>query len=838
MSLQYSFSCPLRYGIHARPASAIEERARRFAATIVLENCRTLQTANAKSVLGIVGLDIRIDDTCRLTVSGADEGEALAALISFIEDVFPHCDDDLVVVEARAGEVRLPRVLAEAGANVLPGTALVPGIAEGRAVQVGAFVVPAAIPLAGPADAARELARTEEALERLVARLDARLESSPAGIEADLIRAHRSVARDPEFRAHLFSAIGEFGATAAGAVASAESTFTAMLAATGSVLLRERALDIRDVCVHLLREVYGEAVGGQETLLAEDAVCIADVMTPGQFLALDPSRLKGLVLTHGGTTSHTVILARARGVPTLVGVDELDAAGLRGRRVIVDADLGVLVTEAGPAVERYYALERKRLSGRRARERFFAVRPAATADGRRIEVGANIAGADDVRAAVEAGAEGIGLFRTEMLFVDRAAAPSEDEQSEAYHQAVSDAGGRPVIIRTLDVGGDKPLPYLKLPREDNPFLGYRAIRIYPDFEALFRTQIRALLRASTAGPLRVMVPMVSRVEEALWVRRVVDEEKERLAAARTPIDAAMELGGMIEVPSAAFLIDRLSEAFGFFSIGSNDLLQYFAAADRSNAKVDHLASPISPAFVRLLKKIVDEAHACKRWVGLCGEMGGDTRCLPLLAGLGLDEISMAVPLVAAAKAELRALATEQCARLVDAAMAAATGEELQRLLDRAHAYPGAPLVTRDLVATTAEARTKAEAIKEAVDRLFAAGRTDRPREVEDAVWRREAGYSTGFGHGFAIPHAKTDAVRANSVCALKLQHPIEWGSLDGNPVRVVILLAIRESSEATEHMRVLATLARRLMHDDFRERIDAENDPDTLCAFLSETLGA
>ena len=237
------------------------------------------------------------------------------------------------------------------------------------------------------------------------------------------------------------------------------------------------------------------------------------------------------MLAHGGTTSHTVILARSRGIPTLVGVEGLDAAALAGQEVVVDADLGAVVTGLTPAVRRYYDMERRRLDRRRARVRRFIERPAVTADGRGVEVAANVGSAAEVADAVAGGADGIGLFRTEMLFLARPSAPSEEEQFDEYRRAVADAGGRPVIVRTLDVGGDKPLPYLAVPKEDNPFLGYRAVRIYPEFEALFRTQVRALVRASAFGALRVMIPMVSRLDEAVWVRRVVAEEQAALAAA-------------------------------------------------------------------------------------------------------------------------------------------------------------------------------------------------------------------------------------------------------------------------------------------------------------------
>jgi fructose-specific PTS system IIA-like component len=357
--------------------------------------------------------------------------------------------------------------------------------------------------------------------------------------------------------------------------------------------------------------------------------------------------------------------------------------------------------------------------------------------------------------------------------------------------------------------------------------------------ALFRAHVRALLRASAAGPLRTMVPMISCVEEAVWVRGIVDEEKKRLAEAGKAFDSSMPLGAMIEVPSAAFLIDRLSAAMDFFSIGSNDLLQYFAAADRSDPRVDRLASPASPAFARLLHKIVGDAHARGRRVSLCGEMAGDTRCLPLLAGLGLDGVSMAPPLIAAAKAELSGMTLAHCEQVLQSAMAAATGEEVRRLLDGAHAHPSAPVVTRDLVVIGSEARTKAEAIKEAVDRLYVAGRTDRPRDVEDAVWNAESDrYSTGFGHGVAMPHGRTDAVRSNSLVVLKLRQPIAWGSADGRPVGIVILLATRQSDVPDAHLAIMSTLARCLVQDECRQRIEAEDDADAVCRLLADTVCA
>jgi fructose-specific PTS system IIA-like component len=838
MTLEYGFRCPLPNGIHARPASALEEVARRFASDITLINDRTGQSADAKSVLGLVGLDIRLDDPCRARAAGEDAGQAVAALRAFVDETLPRCDDQLVATaEPGGGGVSLPPMLREADVVVLPGTPVVQGIGCGRAVSLGGFAIPSSVPVGPAADPDAEARRLADSLLRLTRSYDARLDVNPVGVEADILRAHRSVARDPELARHLAHTVRTQRCTAGAAIAEAETWFTGLLTGLGSALLRERALDIRDVCRQLMRQAYGDAVDEGGVALAEDSVCLAEQLTPAEFLALNRRWLRGLVLSRGGPTSHTVILARSFGIPTLVGLPTLEAAGLDGQEVVVDADIGALVTRLDDRARRYYQMERRRLERRRAHLQAFVGRPGTTDDGHLVGIGANIASAREVPEAVDAGADGVGLFRTEMLFLDRHEPPSEEEQFAQYRQAVVAAGGRPVILRTLDIGGDKPIPYLQLPREDNPFLGCRAVRVYPEFEALFRHQVRGLLRASAFGTLKVMVPMVARVEEASWVRAVIRDEQSRLAGEGVPYDPAMPVGAMIEVPSAAFSVAALSRVLDFFSIGTNDLLQYFMAADRANRRVARLLDPLEPSFLRLLQTIVHDAHAHGRWVGLCGEMGGQTRCLPLLVGLGLDEVSMAAAGIAAAKALVAGLSAAACRALVARAVECTAPAEVEALLDQAGHRRLLPLFDPALITCEVDCGSKEEAIKAGVDLLYATGRTDRPREVEDAVWRREAVYATGVGHGFAIPHAKTDAVRANSLSVVTLRSGVAWGPGDDEPVRVVILLAIRASDQATAHMKVLAALARRLMHDEFRAHFTAGGSPEVLCRFLSDTLG-
>jgi len=825
MGLEKQFACPLPNGVHARPASALEEVARRFVSDAIVVNQRSQRAADAKSILSIVSADIRHLDPCALSVSGADERDAMAALSEFIDNQFPLCDEPLGPETHLAVDVRLPPCLANAQATVYPGAPAAAGFAIGRVVRVGAFRVPFALAEAAVSDPHQEWRELVNALDQLDAAYERRLKEPGAGIALALLKTRRAIARDAEFRRRLQEATLIRRRSAAGSIAEAEAWFSRDLAATGSALLRDRALDIQDVSWELLRERYGGALEEEVIELTTDSIVVAESLTPGQFLALDRKFLKGLALSSGSAMSHTIILARSFGIPTLVRAQNL--ATLGAEEAVVDANLGVLLAPVTRNVSRYYKLESRRVSERRER---LAALTKATGEAP-LKVAANISTAEEAAAAFAAGADGIGLFRTEMLFMGRATPPGEDEQFEIYKTVVAAADGKPVVIRTLDVGGDKPLPYLNLPAEANPFLGYRAVRIYAEFEDLFTAQIRALLRASAFGQLKIMIPMIATFEEARWAKSIVERERVGRGVRQSP-----PVGAMIETPAAALSIDHLSAEMDFFSIGSNDLLQYVMAADRGSERLARLYRPLQPAFLRLLMRVIDSARRQGRSISLCGEMGGDIALLPLLAGSGLDTISAAIPAIPELKAELGSLNIDECRSFWEAATEARTAEEVASLLQQFASRHAAPLLDPELMLLNSDAATKEEAIKIAADTLFVMGRTGDPLAVEEAVWVRERTHSTGFGKGFAIPHCKTNAMRNPSLVVLRPNTPIEWDSVDGKPVGVMILMAVRESYSAVDHLKMLARVARLLADESFRSHVESEEDAESLCKFLAEAV--
>ncbi|MBK8978754.1 MAG: phosphoenolpyruvate--protein phosphotransferase [Planctomycetes bacterium] len=836
-SAELDFRCPLAHGLHARPASHLAETAEGFRCRVELVGADG-RSADARSVIAMIALDVRPDEACRLRFLGDDATAARDAFARFVADVLPGCDAD-VGGPLRQDALPLPRVLAAADPRVVRGTGAAPGIGRGTLVLAAAMAEPDAGLLdqrdEQGDDPQRERERVRRALVGLRESLARELDAGPSPTTAGILRAHLALARDVTLERAVTQRI-DGGEAAPRAVWSAGRRLAELLSTSGSALVRERALDVEDLCLQLLERLGVPLPDPGAVALDGPSVLLAEQLAPRQLLALDRRHLAALVLASAGATSHAVILARSFGVPTLTGAAAARAQLSAGARVVVDADLGIALCEDDPRVRSYYDRRIAAIARRGAALAAFAAPAAITRDGHRIEVAANVASAEEAERAFANGADGIGLLRTEMLFLDRDAPPGEDEQVAVLTRALAAAAGRPVLVRTLDVGGDKPLPFLGLPREPNPFLGRRGVRLYPELAELIDTQLRAILRAAARGPLQLMVPMVATAAEVAWVRERVATLREELHAAGVDCGDRLPVGIMLEVPAAAFDLERLCAVADFVSLGTNDLAQYFFAADRENERVAGLHDPLQPSFLRLLRQIADELRARGTWLGMCGELARDPLALPLLVGLGLDEVSLSGPDLPAVKRGIAGLDARECRALLDSACACADAAAVRQRLAAFRRGGTVPLLTPELVVLGSAAATRAEAIAELAELLFVTFRTDDPLAVERAVWAREETYSTGLGGGFAIPHCKSDAVAATTLAVLRLDRPVDWDSLDGEPVRCALLLAVRGSDDERTHMRTFSALARRLVDEDFRAALLAAPDPEAVFSCLHREL--
>ena len=648
---------PLRMplGLHARPAARIVETAARFDARVTLADETTGgDPADARSLSALVTLGARQGHTLLARASGPEAAAALAALAALADEDF---GDD---VSAPAREAAAPEAATEApdaaGAAPAPGTRLRgvpagPGLAIGlarrpqRPERLDAIADAIADEVAG--DPAAERARLDDvraATGRDIATARERIAQRAGEAEARIFDAHLLLLDDALLLEPAHRAI-EHGQGAARAWATAVASAAAAYRALDDAYLRERAADVEDVGDRVLRGLAG--VPAQAAM--ERGILVVADLAPSDVAALEPDLVEGLAIAHGGATSHAAILARALGIPAVVGLGGAALAIAGGTRLVLDGDAGVVEVDppAEELAERERDRDRSERRRRRARER--AHEPARTRDGATIEVAANVGAAGEVATAVELGAEGVGLLRTEFLFLDRDEAPSESEQRAVYEEIAAALGGRPLIVRTLDAGADKPLRFLPHAPEDNPFLGVRGIRFGLARPELLQAQLRAVAALAGRYDVRVMFPMVATLAEYRAARAMLEAARDELGAPPVPA------GIMVEVPAVAIAAERFAREVDFFSIGTNDLSQYAMAADRGNPQLaDLLAGPLPPVL-RLVDAVVAGAQAHDRWVGVCGELAGDPAAAVLLAGLGVDELSMAAPLIPEVKETLRAI---------------------------------------------------------------------------------------------------------------------------------------------------------------------------------------
>lgn len=835
-ALQFVFTCPLSSGMHARPASLLAEVCNAFRSDFFLTNLRNQRHANAKSVLSIIAADIRAGDRCSVQVSGVDDKTAHTAVRIFIETVLP--TSDVPIAEApRPSQDGIPRVLQNAGVICYTGSPASPGLGRGAVVVIKSIGLAQGVSENATATTDEELARLRLAIAQVRDRICEKINQSDA-LASAVLKADLAIVDDAMLAQRLNEQVSR-GKSAGYAVIESGEYFTGLLRRSGSQYLRDRAADLEEISAQILQELYGTDIPKtfEHEALQQPSIVVAYTLGPQQLLGFDRRWLKAIVIEHSGATSHALILARSLGIPAIVGVRNACAVLSNLEEAIVDANHGLVLASSSPAVERYYQRELRVFLQRQALSSANSSAEAITKDGNKIEVGANASSVEEVALAFQNGAEGIGLFRTEMNFLERKQAPSEEEQFAIYAEAARLANGRPIIIRTIDLGGDKPLDYLSLPRDKNPFLGYRGVRIYVEHIDLLQTQLRAILRASAHGRVHIMVPMISSLDEIRAFKKEIARAQQSLESKGTSFQRNIPLGIMIEVPSTAFILDQLGSELDFFSIGTNDLAQYFLAVDRENSRVAPLFNVLHPAFIRLLRQIVDEIHKAGKWVGMCGEMAAEVRYLPLLLGLGLDEISVPARSVPEVKNAVRRFSAAQCKQLSVQISACRESSEIEALLESSEpSISNLPLLSEDLILLESDSTTKEEAIQELIDTLYIADRTHDRQQLEHAVWAREAIYSTGLGFGFATPHCRTDAVTANSIGVLRLKHPVDWGPAGQEPVRMVILIAMREQKSVNGHMQVFSELARKLMNEEFREKLLRLPEAPMMMQYLGEEL--
>ena len=527
-----------------------------------------------------------------------------------------------------------------------------------------------------------ELKRFDEALQKTISDIEQIKQRASATLKEEelaIFDAHLMMAQDPEYKDQITAMINE-GKTADNATKNVSDTMISMFESMDDAYFKERAADIKDVSFRLLCNILGLTIPDL-TSIYEEVVIVAEEMTPSDTAQLNKKYALGFVTEIGGKTSHAAIMAVSLGIPAVVGCTGVMAGCKHGDTVILDAKAGEVIVNPSESELAEYQAKRDAFLKEKEALQVLKDKPTITLDNHQVELVANIGNPSDMDAANSNGCEGVGLFRTEFLYMDKTDDfPSEEEQFEAYKEVLEKANGRRVVVRTLDIGGDKKLPYFTFDPEMNPFLGYRAIRLCLDRKDIFKTQVRALLRASVYGKLAIMFPMIATVNEFVDAKNFVLQEKETLIKEGVKVSDSIEIGMMVEIPASAVLADEFAKYADFFSIGTNDLIQYSMAADRMSEKVAYLYQPLNPAILRLVKMTIDGAHSQGKWCGMCGEMGGDPMAAPVLLGLGLDEFSMSSSRILPTRKIITSLNKKDMEDLANKAIKCHTESEVNELV--------------------------------------------------------------------------------------------------------------------------------------------------------------
>ncbi len=660
-----------KLGLHARPAALFVQTAARFKSDITIARVDNLaRRANARSINAVASFGARQNEVLRVFAGGPDAEAALAALKSLVASKF---GED--IEEAKP----LPEVapIKTALAGQLIGIAASSGYAIGPAAPIRFAEIQ--IERRSIDDPAAEWSRLQKALGAVresTQKLRDNVARSANAYDAAIFDAHLMFLNDPELLDRARTMIFHEQVNAEWAWRAVIDVSVAAFEAIDDTYLRARAADVSDIGRQVLAQLTGQWV---QATLSHPGILIAVDLAPSDTARLDRSKVLGICTERGGPTSHSAILARTLGIPAVVGLGPTIMNVADGTPLVIDGQTGEVWIAPADQVVAQYAARQKEWQLSRESARAASAAPAVTKDGHAIEVVANIGSTEDARVAIDNGAEGVGLLRTEFLFLDRHTAPSEEEQYDAYCTIAQVMGKRPVIVRTLDVGGDKPLAYLDLGREENPFLGQRAIRLCLNRPDLFKTQLRAILRASPGHNLKIMFPMIADVSEVRRARALLSEARVELNARHVSMAKSIEVGIMVEIPAAALLADAFAPVVDFFSIGTNDLTQYTMAAERGNRSVAYLQDALHPAVLRQIQQTVKAAEAAGKWVGVCGELGGDPLAVPILIGLGVRELSMAPVSVPKAKEIIRSIKLSEAKALAKRALTLETAEAVRQL---------------------------------------------------------------------------------------------------------------------------------------------------------------
>lgn len=568
----------------------------------------------------------------------------------------------------------------QSGERIFHGIAVSPGVCQGRVIVLGKAHAATARQQIPDSQVPQEVHRFKQALvqtRQQILDVQRRLTEKMGTEHAGIFEAHLLVLDDPEVNNEVLNLIQNEKANADYAYQTIAERYAASLAAVDDEYLRERAADMRDIAARVLNNLLGNGDEGDlRHLLKEPCIVVAHDLAPSQTAQMERDKVLGFATDVGSRTSHTAIMARSMRIPAVVGFKSITATLETGDYVLLDGVNGLIIVNPTDQTLFEYGQIARRQKSLQERLRDNLRKPAVTLDGHLVTLSGNIENPDDSAAILESGAEGVGLFRTEYLFINKEQPPSEQEQYESYQAVAAALKPAPVVIRTLDLGGDKFHSHTDVPDEMNPFLGWRAIRFCLEEKDVFRAQLRAILRASAHGNIKMMYPMVSGLDELTQANALLEECKTQLRAEKLPFDDQLEVGIMVETPSAAVIADTLARRVKFFSLGTNDLIQYSLAVDRTNEKIAHLYEPTHPAIVRLIKLTVDAAHQAGIWTGVCGEMAGDPVLVPLLLGLGVDELSAAPPTVPQIKFLIRRLKISEARELAAFALQCESAAEI------------------------------------------------------------------------------------------------------------------------------------------------------------------